>query len=293
MARDVSETLNVYDHTVNHLKAVAISRFSWQNLPDEIDEFFMEKIIVENGCGIFTFDEVVEEYLALRLGGNYGFNVYNIPFYRECFAANGCYYTKSAKDSIVIFNNVLRQSDMGVIYAAAERIANMQRTMDVNIGVQKTPFAVVADEDTALTVNNMYLQIIDNKLEVNIIKKKKESKLKELLESIKVLNFNAPFIADKVREEKEAEWNRALCLLGIPVIQRNKKERYINSELSGELAEAKAFLLSAMKPRIKACKQINKMFGLNVSVELDPEIEKYISGGIYGNDTATNNLPTT
>ena len=52
---------------VERLTELSISTFEWKNLPDEIDERFMEIALFQDGQAVFFKDEELGEYLERRL----------------------------------------------------------------------------------------------------------------------------------------------------------------------------------------------------------------------------------
>ena len=72
----------------DRLTELSISMFKWKNLPDTLDERFLELALFGDGRAVFFKDEVMG-FLALRcmVGGIW--SVYNIPTDRTAYASNG------------------------------------------------------------------------------------------------------------------------------------------------------------------------------------------------------------
>ena len=102
-ARKNNNTFNQY---YNRLTELAISMFEWKNLPDTIDERFLELALFSEGMAVFFEDEAIG-YLALRtmIGGH--LDVYQIPTIRTAFASNGYNKMLNNENSVIIFNNLL------------------------------------------------------------------------------------------------------------------------------------------------------------------------------------------
>lgn len=73
-------------------------------------------------------------------------------------------------------------------------------------------------------------------------------------------------MADKIYTLKTQIWNEALTYLGISNINIQKKERLITDEVVRNQGGTIASRYSRLKARRQACEEINKMFGLNISV---------------------------
>lgn len=263
------------------LKELAISIFEWQNLPDSVDERFLELTLFENGSSIFFIDEVLG-YLALcnSSGGNY--DVYGYPAKRRAYARNGYSKDLNENDSVIIYNNQLRTNSEMDIRIFARKLAHIDRMIDVNTNAQKTPILITCDESQLLSFKNMYMKYDGN--QPVIFGDKNLTR-----DSFKALNTTAPYNSDKLYELKTQVWNEALTYLGISNINVTKKERLITDEVTRNQGGIIASRYGRLNARRKACEEINKMFGLNISVDyredykFDLESEKKLFEEI-GND---------
>ena len=93
------------------------------------------------------------------------------------------------------------------------------------------------------------------------------------LNNIQVLNTGSPFVADKLQVLKDNIWSEAMTCLGIPNSAMGKKERLVASEAELSMGGTLASRSSRMDMRKKACDEINRMFGLNISVEYNEDLE--------------------
>lgn len=243
----------------NRLTELAISMFEWQNLPETIDQRFLEMCLFSDGMCIFFQDEVLG-YLSLQcmIGGK--LNVYRIPMERRAYATNGYQRELDGTNSVIIFNNYLHTNSMLDVEMFSKRLYNLDRAIDVNANAQKTPVLIQCDESQRLTMKNLYKQYEGNEpfifgskgLDAN---------------GLKVLQTGAPYVADKLYELKTQIWNEALTYLGISNINVVKKERMITDEVTRNQGGTVASRYSRLESRRQACKQINEMFGLNIWVD--------------------------
>lgn len=254
--------LQYYDR----LSDIGISCFKWNGLPDTVDERFLEMTLFERGMAVFFKDDVLG-FLALQttIGGK--LNVYRIPIERNAFASNGYQCQLNEKNSVLIFNNRIHTPSKLDVEIFAQRLYNIDRTIDVNVAGQKTPIAILCDENQRLTMKNLYMQyegfqpfIFGGKdLDIN---------------AIKAISTGAPYVADKLYQLKQEYWNEAMTYLGVPNISTTKKERMITNEVETTMGGVFASRSSRLKAREQACEQINKMFGLNISVEFNAGISE-------------------
>lgn len=258
---DKSFDLNqaTYIQYYNRLTELAISMFEWKNLPATIDERFLELTLFSDGMAVFFKDEVLD-YLCLQcmIGGN--LDVYRVPKHRRAYATNGYNNSLSENDSVIIFNNMLRTNSMLDIQMFSQRLANLDRAIDVNTNAQKTPVLVQCDENQRLTMKNLYMQYDGN--EPFIFGDKSLN-----TNGLKVLKTDAPYVADKLYQLKIQYWNEALTYLGISNSNIQKKERMIQDEVQINQGGVIANRYPRLEARRQACKKINEMFGTNISVD--------------------------
>lgn len=254
------------------LEDIGLNCFKWKGLPDTVDERFLEMALFEKGVAVFFKDDAMDMYLALTvmIGGK--LNVYRIPINRTAYATNGYQNKLTEKNSVLIFNNRIHTPSKLDVEIFAQRLYNLDRTIDVNVNGQKTPIAILCDENQRTTMKNLYMQYEGNQ---PFIFGGKDLDVK----GIQTINTGAPYVSDKLYELKREYWNEALTYLGIANVQTNKKERLITDEVNRTMGGVFASRLSRLNERQEACKKINEMFGLNVSVEFNEGILDTIDGG--------------
>ena len=259
-----------YDYYYRRLMNIAVSTFEWKNLPDTIDPRFLELQLYTKGRCIFFKDEDMGdgEYLSLActLGGT--LNVYNIPTERTAYASNGYQRKLNEDNSVVIFHNYLHTSPAVDIDMYALRLQEIQRTIDVNVHAQKTPVIVLCDENQRLSMVNLMMNYEGN---VPLIFGDKHLNPND----IKSINIEAPFVAKELEELRVQTWNDALTYLGISNVNVTKKERLITDEVQRNMGGTLASRYSPLDMRQQACKQINDMFGLNISVDYREDLKAY------------------
>lgn len=245
-----------YRQYYNRLVELAISMFEWKNLPDSVDARFLELCLFVDGQAIFFYDEELG-YLTLQNAMNGGFNVYRIPVNRRAYAVNGYNRELNENNSVIIFNNYLHTNSQSDAVIFAKRLYNLDRAIDVNANAMKTPIIIKCDETQRLTMLNLYKQYDGN--EPYIFGDKSIN-----TNAVQVLKTDAPYVADKLYQLKTQIWNEALTYLGISNINVQKKERLITDEVTRNQGGTIASRYSRLNARRDACKQINKMFGLDI-----------------------------
>ena len=89
------------------------------------------------------------------------------------------------------------------------------------------------------------------------------------LDSLKVLDLKAPFLVSDLQKEKLNVMQEALAFLGVGGLEIEKRERLNTHETQEARQASTAQRENRLKARQQACEQINRMFGLNVSVNYD------------------------
>ena len=256
----LTKNMKTYYEYLDRLTELAISMFEWKNLPKNIDERFLELTLFTDGQAVFFKDEELDDYLALQVATNGGFNVYRIPLRRRAYAVNGYQKQLNIEDSVIIYNNMLRRNSIRTVKLYAERLANLDRIIDVNANAQKTPVLVQGSDQQKLTLLNVYKEYDGNapvifgydSLDLN---------------ALTVLKTDAPYVADKIYQLKTQTWNECLTYLGISNLNIQKKERLVADEVVRNQGGTIASRYSRLNARRQACEQINKMFGLEIEVD--------------------------
>lgn len=258
------ESLAMNDYTyiqyAYRLMELSISMFEWKNLPEGIDERFLEMVLFTDGQAVFFKDDELGDYLALQCLINGKLNVYRIPINRRAFAVNGYQKQLTDKDSVIIFNNMLHTNSWLDVKMFAKRLYNLDRIIDVNANAQKTPILIKGNEQQRLTLTNLYKEY-DGNAPVIFADKSLD------MNALQVLSTQAPYVADKIYQLKTQIWNEALTYLGISNVSFQKRERMVSDEVTRSQGGTVASRYSRLNARRQACKQINKMFGLNIDCD--------------------------
>lgn len=258
------ESLSMNNYTymqyAYRLMELSISMFEWKNLPEGIDERFLEMVLFTDGHAVFFKDDELGDYLALQCLINGKLNVYRIPIKRRAFAVNGYQKQLTDKDSVIIFNNMLHTNSWLDVKMFAKRLYNLDRIIDVNANAQKTPILIKGNEQQRLTLTNLYKEY-DGNAPVIFADKSLD------MNALQVLSTQAPYVADKIYQLKTQIWNEALTYLGISNVSFQKRERMVSDEVTRSQGGTVASRYSRLNARRQACEQINKMFGLNIECD--------------------------
>lgn len=249
-----------YIQYFNRLVELSISMFEWQGLPETVDPRYLELHLFQNGSMVYFRDEVMGD-LCLDCIANGQFDVYGNPISRRAYSSYNQYQkTLNESDSVIIWNNYLRQPSVLDVKMFAKRLYNLDRIIDVNVNAQKTPVLVQGTEKQRLTLVNLYKEFDGN---APFIFGDKNFDLN----SLRAISTNAPYVADKLYQLKTQIWNEALTYLGISNLNIQKKERMITDEVQRNQGGTIASRYSRLEARREAVDKINRMFGTDISID--------------------------
>lgn len=246
----------------NKLKLLALSSFEWLNLPNYINEKWIERYLFHYGQCMFFKDK--EKGLMITKCSESGMlNFYDEPTKLKPIATNysgnTCEYENNV-NCVLICNNDERIPTVDTIKLYAYRLSEISRTIDVNISAMKTPVLITCSEKQRNTLKQVYKQWSGNE---PVIFGSKDLDLS----GINVLKTDAPVVFDKLQIEKHAIWNECMTFLGVNNANMDKRERLVDDEVQANNEQIEMFAETMLKSRQRACKEINEMFGLNVSVQ--------------------------
>lgn len=275
------DTYNMYFY---RLLDLAMSVFEWKNLPDGVDDRMLEYWLLTNGFCVFFYDEDLkksplagnkapEGYAVLQAMINGQWDMYNYPMERRAYAVNGMNIPLSEDNSVLIFNNYIRVPMLFTINQYAQRLAECDRTIDVNVMAQKTPKIIRCSDKQRLSFKNIAMQVDGNMYWIYGDKSIST-------DDIEVLDVSAPYVGNELQILKHQYWNEVLTYLGVENVNTEKKERLVSDEVMSNMGDVEAQRFTRLNARKQACKEINEIFGLEVDVEFRSGI--YIKADGYG-----------
>lgn len=255
--------VDTYTYWYARLVEIAIAGFEWKNLPSEIDPRFLEMILCFDGKALFYFDDDLGEYVALQFFNSSTLDIYREPFKRTAFSPAVNFRNKALdeSESVIIWNNGLHLPEILPLRLYARRIAECERTIDVNIKGQKTPKIIRSTNEERLTIENLF-----KKYDGNIPFIFGSKNLADM-QDITVLDTTVPFVADKIQVLKRQIFNEALTYFGIENANSEKKERLVSDEVASNFGGVDIARRTRLNARKLACRKINERFGLNIDVE--------------------------
>jgi len=245
------------------LMLVARSLFEWENLPNNMDERWIEKYLFTSGKCIFYKDPVMG-YMVAGLAQQGGVNCYGDPTSVYPVAENYVYSGEklvNGENCYVIRNNDLMLPNFPIIRHYAYKLCNIDRAIDTNVEAVKTPIIVRCSEKQKLSLKNAINQRKDNEPVIW------SSDLSDINEMVDTLTTNAPIVFPQLQTQKHMILNEVFTDLGINNANMDKRERMVANEVEANNEQVKACEDVMLKSRQQACKEINRIFGTNISVK--------------------------
>lgn len=280
-----------YMDYLERMKKIAISMFEWVNLPSTMDARYLELCLYYKGQAALLYDEDYG-FINTQAADSGYINIYGLPTKINCYSFS---YNKMRElyiagtnlppeeECILVMNNYQRIPTASTIELFAYRLAEAQRTADINIAAQKTPILMLTDKNQELTLRNLYAQYDGNSPVIfgdrNVLQDK----------PIDTLKTDAPYIADKLREYMEGIWDDFLTFVGINNLYE-KKERLITNEADSNNELINMNMQSYLTPRKQACKEFNDKFGLaGTSKAIDVKLRSDLYNIIKENESIVSN----
>lgn len=253
----------VFSYYYYKLMLIARSLFEWEGLPNNMDERWIEKYLFGSGKCIFYKDPMLG-FMVAGFGQQGSINCYGDPTSVYPVAENYVYNGPeliNGENCYVIRNNDLMLPNFPIIRHYSFKLTNIDRAIDVNIEATKSPIIVRCSDKQRLSLKNAINQRRDNE---PVIWASDNSNIGDM---VSTLDTNAPVVFPQLQTQKHMVLNEVFTDLGINNANMDKKERMVASEVDANDEQVKASEDVMLKTREEACKQINRIFGLNISVK--------------------------
>lgn len=253
----------VHDLLNDYWKNIAINIFEWKGLEEispSLTSEIIEETLFDKGSCLFFKDSNLG-YMALPVAPANQLNVYRKP---TKFRAIGNNYTKEydVDNSVLIKNNTLKKATFDIVDYYTSKLADIELTKDLHRNAHKMPLVLECTEDTVLTAKNIFKKIHSNEPVIFKNRTRGEGEV-----GVNVLNANVTYINDKLEDDYHNYEARILTALGLDNYVEDKKERVQSAEVESQQEYIISSFRASLNERKKACEAINKMFGLNLSVD--------------------------
>lgn len=280
-----------------NISNLAINRFKWEGLPDSIDERFLETTLLLNGLAVFYWDDDFDKLLAVKASSQGYVNFQGLPTSftiigpgskiqgidgQSTFISKqiGAYIPSAHADKserekrrkgIPMWPNYMRYPEIDTIMIYSTRLATTDRTLEINTENARLVKILSSTPNTQLSMVNINRQLQEGLKTIEV----KAGNAMTLEESIKVLDLGIdPDSYEKLHVLRTRWWNECMGLLGIDNANQDKKERLVAAEVGANDSQTDSMRFVSLNARRQAAEQINEVFGLNVSVDFNVEVER-------------------
>ena len=262
--------------------------FEWKGMPEEIPLDYLENVLVRKGMAAFFHDPSVYGYMVGE-PAIVGYNMYKQPVDLYCLTPNTVgtptrYERKIlhkydelilTENAAVLINNMyMREPLWEIVEHFARRLAMIQTAIDTNTLWQNIPVVFSAmDESMKLSIEKFFADIYTGKPWV-MVDRTLLNDGNQILGNV----TEVPFLLDKLMDAKNETYNEFKATIGLNAPGADKKERLVVAEATSNQESKETCLNIMLSQRKIACEEINKVFGLNVSVDFAAQ-EEPLEGG--------------
>jgi hypothetical protein len=176
---------------------------------------------------------------------------------------------KLMRKAVGMWGNYLRYPDIDKVTLYSSRLATIERTLEINSKNARRTKVVTSTMNNQLSMTNISRQQDEG---VEVINVKEGAGIGENITAIDLGIL--PDQYDKLSILRTRWWNECMNLLGIDNANQDKKERLVAAEVGANDAQTDSMRYVALNSRRYYAEQINHVFGQNITVDFNTEVEK-------------------
>lgn len=269
----------VQNDYITRMCEIYLSLYKIEEIPKSIDLRYLNKIMMYQAGIAFFEDEILKEkypeynLFAFPFQASGYPDIYGNPKTIQVYAANG--YTRALKNHefIIVWSNWMRYPPINTIQIFAQRMTQIQRTLDVNLQNQKTPKLIKTNQNQRLTTQNI-LKEIDGYVPLIQVD---EGYSKD---PIMAIDITSPYLVDKLDLHSNFVWNQYLTWCGIENANTDKKERLVANEIMGNYGNVEMSRNTGLESRAYGFDMVNERFGTNIKISFNSNIPTLLNSNI-------------
>lgn len=271
--------------------------YEWDNLPDSIDELWLEKALNYNGFVGFYYHQ---DFGIVASKGAFGgfLDIYDNPTtfkpvnnalikYPKSIPINWYTDMLDPKKAVIVGNNNYYSNSFGWIDGFCLKLADIETSIQLNRNAQNRPFVAITDNDSKFSLKNMWNKIMNGDPVIYVNKQKTATgalSAVQLEDLIHILDTKSDFLLDKLHDEKQRVINQLLTTIGINNNAVDKAERLVKAEATANNGLINACIRVTLSARQKGVKRVNDVWGPNgvdpifdedIVVRQSPQIEEF------------------
>lgn len=235
------------------LVEIGLNEFEWKGLPQTCDERFLELCLLFYGSTLVFLKQPENTLLNLQYTASI-LNMYHIPTQRHAYSITGTYQDCDETNSVIVYNNRTRYPTAYTIYNYADRLTRLQRSIDVNVNVMKTPYIIRGNKAQKKSLETMYSKV-DSYSEMIMVDDQTD-----MMDKFGVFKTDAPMVFPDLYLQKQRVWAEALTFLGVNNTNTDKRERLTDDEVNSNNDEIVQARFTRLVSRETAATLINERF---------------------------------
>lgn len=253
--------------------------YKWKDMPKEIPIRYPEKWLYENGMCVF-FEHPQAGFVCLQVATeSIQKNVYGEPSEWRCVAVGDLSGTLTSMkldetNSVLIRNDTMYRATQPYVDVMLKQMINVELTMRLNINAQKNAMWIKCSDEDVLQKKNDFYEYYECQ---PVFFKDAMSP-----HDFEFINPGIKYIGNELADTYNIYKYRLLSYLGLDNPGVDKKERVLMAEESSNSDEIMMIRNARMEQREIACEKINDLFGLNVSVEYNEQLNTERDVGVAG-----------
>lgn len=254
------------------LGELAMNRFMWTGWPKTVNPRFVELILHLRGLvvvfkdtrsygkeGTASWRPATDAIFALRGTPAGGRNMMDDPVMYTLTGPGTAQKFQGvqlpASACVPIWANYFRTTDWDIVTTYARKLANVDRTIEINLMNARRTKVLAYDENTRLSVENINKQIEEGSAAIRVTREMIASGSLSALD----LGVN-PDSIEKLSIVRTRLWSEAMGLLGINNANQDKKERLVADEVDANDDQVESMRRVNLNARQQACALMRDMF---------------------------------
>lgn len=255
-----------YRKWFNYIEKIALTRIKWDGLPEEIDERYLERILMRQGKAVFynAGTESDPLFVATKVTTNDSPDLYDNYHSFRSFGSNWNQNVPEG-EGVMIWDNTIRKPYYDTLTQFADDLAELDTLINQQRRQQRQGVIITGPEHAMKNMERLKNDIMDGTPVMIGIKGSIDKNIE-----VNKIDLTTPYQVSEINNDKQYIMNELFSFLGIQNVSREKKQ-YLNTE---EVTINEDVIVRVREdlliPRDRACRAINEMYGLNVSVSWRP-----------------------
>lgn len=240
------------------LGELCMNRFEWKGFPESVDTRYVEMNLYYHALAVAFVDTNTDRLMVLRGSPTGQRNLTDNPLSFTLTApttlSNLIPNQVSARKAVPVWANYFRAPDLDIVSNYAFKLAQIDRTIEINVNSARRTKVLVHNENQRLSAANINNQLDngDSVIALNM-------PLGEMISAVD-LGVN-PDSIERLSILRGRMWNECMGMLGINNSNQDKKERLVADEVKANDDQVGTARRVNLNARQAAADEINAKFG--------------------------------